>query len=71
MSEWERRYLHLLKSVPDYPFNFEKDLPFIRDLLVDFPSLDLEKEIKAGRPGSSTGGSREGSTTDRGSEDGS
>jgi len=46
MSEGERRYLHLLKSVPDYPFNFEKDLPFIRDLLVDFPSLDLEKEIK-------------------------
>jgi hypothetical protein len=46
VSAQERQYLNLLKSVPDYPFNFEKDLPFIRDLLVDFPSLDLEKEIK-------------------------
>jgi hypothetical protein len=42
----ERRYLGLLKSVPGYPFNFEKDLPFIRDLLVDFPALDLAMEIK-------------------------
>lgn len=42
----ERPYLHLLKSIPDYPFSFEKDLSFIRDLLVDFPALDLEKEIK-------------------------
>jgi hypothetical protein len=42
----ERRYLNLLKSIPGYPFNFEKDLPFIRDLLVDFPALDLAMEIK-------------------------
>jgi hypothetical protein len=42
----ERPYLHTLKSIPDYPFSFEKDLSFIRDLLVDFPALDLEKEIK-------------------------
>jgi hypothetical protein len=46
MSQDDRRYLHLLKSIPDYPFSFEKDLPFIRDLLVDFPGLDLGKEIK-------------------------
>jgi len=42
----ERPYLKLLKSIPGYPFNFEKDLPFIRDLLVDFPSLNLAMEIR-------------------------
>jgi hypothetical protein len=46
VSAQERQYLNCLKSVPGYPFNFEKDFLFIRDLLVDFPSLDLEKEIK-------------------------
>jgi hypothetical protein len=42
----ERSYLHLLKSISAYPFDFQKDLAFIRDLLVDFPTLDLAKEIK-------------------------
>jgi hypothetical protein len=46
LSEEERLNLHLLKSIPDYPFNFEKDLSFIRDLLTDFPELDIHKEIK-------------------------
>jgi len=46
LSEQERLLLGLLKSIPGYPFDFERDLAFIRDLLVDFPALDLEQEIK-------------------------
>jgi len=46
LPEEDRLYLNLLKSIPNYPFNFERDLSFIRDLLVDFPTLDLEQEIK-------------------------
>jgi len=43
----ERQILSLLKSIPTYPFQFDKDLSFIKDLLVDFPSLDLLEELKA------------------------
>ena len=46
LSDEERQYLSLLKSIPNYPFNFERDLSFIRDLLVDFPTLDLKQKIK-------------------------
>ena len=47
LSQQDRLYLSLLKNISSYPFNFERDLAFIRDLLVDFPTLDLEQEIKA------------------------
>ena len=46
LCKLELRYLHLLKSIPNYTFNFEKDLSFIRDLLTDFPELDILKEIR-------------------------
>ena len=46
LPEEDRLYLNTLKSIPNYPFNFARDLSFIRDLLVDFPNLDLEQEIK-------------------------
>ncbi|MBW1928896.1 MAG: helix-turn-helix domain-containing protein [Deltaproteobacteria bacterium] len=47
LAKEDRLYLNLLKSIPGYPFNFEKDLSFLRDLLVDFPTLDFQEEIKA------------------------
>lgn len=47
LVESERIILQTLKSVPDYPFNYEKDLEFIRALFVDFPSLDILEQTKA------------------------
>ncbi|MFZ0448672.1 MAG: hypothetical protein WAL98_05455 [Desulfatiglandaceae bacterium] len=46
LSQNERYLLALLKSIPGYPFKYEKDLGVIRDLLIDFPTLDLGDEIK-------------------------
>ena len=46
LSEEERLHLYLLKSIPGYPFDFEKDLAFLRDLLVDFPALSITEELK-------------------------
>ncbi len=46
LCKLELPYLHLLKSIPGYTFNFEKDLSFIRDVLTDFPEMDISKEIK-------------------------
>ena len=47
LAESERLILQTFKSVPDYPFNYEKDLEFIRALFVDFPSLDILEQVKA------------------------
>ena len=38
--------LRSLKSIRGYPFDLRKDLPFVKSLLADFPTLDLEEEIK-------------------------
>jgi len=46
LSEQERLHLSLLKSIPGYPFDFEKDLSFFRDLLIDFPTIDITEELK-------------------------
>jgi hypothetical protein len=46
ISREERYCLSLLKSIPGYPFKYEKDLGLIRDLLIDFPTLDIGDEIK-------------------------
>ena len=45
-SKKERLYLNFLKSIPDYPFNFAKDLSFLRDLIVDFPTIELIEDLK-------------------------
>ena len=46
ISGQERSCISLLKSIPGYPFQYGKDLVLIRDLLADFPMLDLGDEIK-------------------------
>lgn len=45
----ELTMLNALKSVPDYPFDYERDLEHIRALAVDYPTLDLANEIKKWR----------------------
>lgn len=45
----EREILSVLKSIELYPFDFEKDLQFIRDLATDYPSLDLLYQVKKWR----------------------
>lgn len=42
----ERHILGQLKSVKGYPFDYAKDLENIRNLAVDFPTIDLETEVK-------------------------
>ncbi|WP_422444320.1 hypothetical protein [Thermoanaerobacterium sp. DL9XJH110] len=48
-TEKEREMLKELKVVPGYPFDFSQDLDYIRNLMVEFPSLDLLTEIKKWR----------------------
>ena len=45
----EREILSVLKSVERYPFDFAKDLQFIRDLASDYPHLDLLYQVKKWR----------------------
>lgn len=42
----ELALLHELKAVDGYPFDYEKDLAYVRTLLVDFADLDLMDEVK-------------------------
>jgi len=45
----EREILSVLKSIELYPFDFAKDLQFIRDLATDYPGLDLLYQVKKWR----------------------
>jgi len=45
----ERAVLGELKAVPQYPFDYQKDLEHIRDLATDFPDIDLLQEVKKWR----------------------
>ena len=45
----ERKALNTLSQVENYPFDYEKDLQFIRDLSVEFPEIDICEEIKKWR----------------------
>lgn len=48
ISTAERNILNSLKSLPSYPFDFEKDLKFLRQLLIDFPDVsDITAELKS------------------------
>jgi len=46
ITEDERAVLNQLKSINSYPYDFTKDLAFIRELSVDYPTVDLLKESK-------------------------
>jgi predicted phage replisome organizer len=45
-SPSELKILKLLKSVDKYPYEYDKDLEYIKELKVDYPSIDMSKEIK-------------------------
>lgn len=46
LSLEERQILNILKGVKGYPFDYQKDLEYLRMLAVDFPSVDLLREAK-------------------------
>ena len=48
-TDTERAILHELKAVQGYPFDYERDLEFVRNLAVDFPAVDLLAEAKKWR----------------------
>ena len=45
-SEAEKDILKILKETKGYPFTYNKDLEFIRQLSVEFPDIDLLTELK-------------------------
>jgi hypothetical protein len=49
ITDYERNCLNVLKSVKDYPFDFEKDLDMTRTFMVEFPMLDIYAEYKRWR----------------------
>lgn len=48
-TQTEREILKELKAVPGYPFDFSQDLDYVRNLMVEFPSLDMLAEVKKWR----------------------
>src|SRR5690606_15839110 len=45
----ERECLKLLKAVPGYPFDYGQDLEHLRNLAIDFPTVDIISELKKWR----------------------
>lgn len=45
-SKQEREVLQVLSNIKGYKFDFAKDLAHIRDLAIDFPSVDMYSETK-------------------------
>lgn len=46
VSEGEREILNRLKNITGYPFDYDKDLVFIRQLAVDYPTVDILEQVK-------------------------
>lgn len=46
LTKTEREALAELKSIPGYPFDFDKDLKLLRNLETDFPDVDVLPELK-------------------------
>ena len=40
---------YLARNLPGYPFRLDVDEPFVAELVVDFPDIDVLEEIKAFR----------------------
>ena len=45
-SPLELSILHELKNIDEYPFDYERDLEYIRMLLVEFADVDILSEVK-------------------------
>jgi 5-methylcytosine-specific restriction endonuclease McrA len=45
-SSQERECLKIIKEVKNYPFDYAKDLEYLRSLAVDFPTVDIISELK-------------------------
>ncbi len=45
-STTERQILKILKTIINYPYDYETDINHIRDLKTDYPEVDLLNEIK-------------------------
>jgi hypothetical protein len=46
ITDAEREILNKLKAVSGYPFDYAKDLEFIRELAVDYPAIDILEQVK-------------------------
>ena len=42
----EREILQALKDIPDWPFDYDKDLEHIRDVATEYPKVDLAEQVK-------------------------
>ncbi len=42
----EREILSTLKTIPNYPLDYLKDIDLLRQLSVEFPTIDIREEIK-------------------------
>lgn len=42
----ERDILNALKGIKEYPLDYETDLDHVRQLIIDFPTVDVRAEIK-------------------------
>lgn len=45
-SNQERECMQILNTIPSYPFDYRKDIEQLRSLAVDFPTVDILKELK-------------------------
>jgi len=46
LNEEEKLILKTLKEIPNYPFDYDKDLKNIRELMIDYPKVDMAEEVK-------------------------
>jgi hypothetical protein len=46
LTPTERAILHTWRGIPGYPFDWTRDVAFVRALQVDFPTVDLAEEAR-------------------------
>src|SRR6056297_2246768 len=46
LSDFEKQILNTFKNINNYPFNYETDLSHIRELSVDYPTINLLEKVK-------------------------